>query len=112
VECLQILKALSDSKYGWQNHPAVRMWRGYDGLLCIYGLTICKEWINRGFQDTCADKIMNSPFAKGTWSSTPWLGNEQFHASHRSNLLRKDPIHYGQFGWTEPHDLEYVWPVK
>ena len=33
------------------------------------------------------------------------------HASHRSNLLRKDPEHYMQFGWTEPPDLPYVWPV-
>lgn len=23
VECLQILKALHDPSYGWQNHPAV-----------------------------------------------------------------------------------------
>ena len=33
------------------------------------------------------------------------------HASHRSNLLRKEPAHYTQFGWTEPPDLPYVWPV-
>lgn len=33
------------------------------------------------------------------------------HASHRSNLLRKEPEHYTQFGWTEPPDLAYVWPV-
>jgi hypothetical protein len=41
----------------------------------------------------------------------PWLGDEAFHASHRSNLLRKNPEWYGQFGWTEPDDLPYVWPV-
>lgn len=33
------------------------------------------------------------------------------HASHRSNLLRKEPEYYTQFGWTEPPDLPYVWPV-
>lgn len=33
VECLQILKALSDPAYGWQNHPAVKMWKGYTDRL-------------------------------------------------------------------------------
>jgi hypothetical protein len=41
----------------------------------------------------------------------PWWGDPAFHASHRSNLLRKDPVWYGQFGWAEPPDLPYVWPV-
>lgn len=40
-----------------------------------------------------------------------WFGSEEFHASHRSNLLRKDPDHYSQFEWTEGPDIEYVWPV-
>jgi hypothetical protein len=41
-----------------------------------------------------------------------WLGREDFHASHRSNLIRKDPIWYGQFGWTEPNNIEYIWPTS
>lgn len=41
-----------------------------------------------------------------------WLGDPAFHASHRSNLLRKDFLHYAQFGWTEPPNLEYVWPTS
>lgn len=28
VECIQIIKAINNPKYGWQNHPAVKMWRG------------------------------------------------------------------------------------
>lgn len=42
----------------------------------------------------------------------PWFGREDFHASHRSNLLRKHPDWYRQFGWYEPDDLPYVWPVR
>ena len=26
-------------------------------------------------------------------------------------LLRKDPDYYGRFGWSEPPDLPYFWPV-
>jgi hypothetical protein len=40
----------------------------------------------------------------------PWLGLEIYHASHRSNLLRKDPVWYGKFGWIESPDLPYYWP--
>jgi hypothetical protein len=45
VEAYQILCALSDSKYGWQNHPAIRMWRGYDAALIAYYSAVCREWI-------------------------------------------------------------------
>lgn len=41
----------------------------------------------------------------------PWLGDERVHASHRSNLLRKDPVWYGQFDWTDNPTDPYVWPV-
>lgn len=41
-----------------------------------------------------------------------WLGDEEFHRSHRSNLLRKNEQHYQQFWPDERNDLEYVWPVQ
>ena len=40
-----------------------------------------------------------------------WFGYEPFHASHRSNLLRKNSEYYGQFGWEEKDDLPYLWPI-
>lgn len=114
VECLQILKALSNPTYGWQNHPAVKMWRGFDWALSEYGCVVCREWIKRGFKDTCFEKInetWNLIKTPSSFTIPSFINNEQFHASHRSNLLRKDPVHYGQFGWTEPNNLPYVWPV-
>jgi len=42
----------------------------------------------------------------------PWLGDDDFHSSHRANLLRKDSEHYGEFGWQEDSSLPYVWPVR
>lgn len=108
VEVLQLLRALVDGG-PWSNHPAARMWRGYESVLVEYGVAVCAEWLGRGYVDTCLGKIVEllPPVAS---CSPPWLGDEAFHASHRSNLLRKDPVHYGRFGWTEPHDLPYVWP--
>lgn len=109
VEVKQILNALKpEYTGGWRNHPAVRMWRGNAGALARYGVTVCREWIRRGFKDS----LLGEFEAVADCSPGPsWLGSEDFHRSHRSNLLRKLPEHYSQFGWTEPDDLPYVWPV-
>ena len=107
VECLQILNALEGLSKGWVNHPATRMFRGYEPVLRVYMAACISEWIKRGFKNT-----MTSYLYDGSPLDYPsWFGDPAFHASHRSNLLRKDPTWYGQFGWTEPHDLPYVWPV-
>lgn len=111
VETLQILKALTIPNYGWRHHPAVKMWRGHEAHLTIYGLAMCAEWLRRGFADTCSDKIAEfMPSNLEAISPPSWLGSEPFHSSHRSNLLRKFPDHYRQFGWTDGPDLPYVWP--
>lgn len=112
VETLQILNALTNPSYGWQNHPAVKMWRGHNAHLVIYGLAICGEWKRRGFNDATGAKIADfMPDGIEGLAPPRWLGNAEFHASHRSNLLRKMPEHYSQFHWVEGPDLPYVWPV-
>lgn len=112
VEAKQIYLALTDATYGWQNHPAVRMWRGFEFALCHYGVEICREWRRRGFKDTLYEFFWPRDWAINSEYYPDWLGSSDFHASHRSNLLRKDPIWYGQFGWTEGPDLPYVWPTN
>lgn len=42
----------------------------------------------------------------------PWLGESEFHRSHQSNLIRKDPEFYGPRFPGVPDDLEYVWPSR
>jgi hypothetical protein len=113
VEVLQLLNALLTGG-GWRNHPAAKMWRGYEPSLAIYGIEMCHEWVRRGYRDTCLKKLRDTyfsfPFGYSP-SAPPWLGRDDFHSSHRSNLLRKDPAWYGQWGWTDPDNLSYVWPV-
>lgn len=94
------------------NHPAAKMWVGYEKALWCYAQTICTEWVKRGFSDTIHVKLGQMTLALASSVAYPmWLGNHEFHASHRSNLLRKDFEWYSQFGWTETSDLPYVWPV-
>ena len=111
VECLQIATALTNANYGWQNHPAVKIWRGHLSGLIHYGLVICDEWTARGYKDSCREKLL-SLAAPSLKDEPGWLGSEEVHRSHRSNLLRKDAEHYApHFEQGLPNDLPYVWPV-
>ncbi|MDQ3037035.1 MAG: MSMEG_6728 family protein [Myxococcota bacterium] len=93
VEALQILRALHFDDYGWQTHPAVCMWRGHEAALIAYGVAITEEWIRRGHDDTCLDRILEfgeAPSASAGDERPHWLGWPELHRSHRSALLRKD----------------------
>jgi hypothetical protein len=119
VETMQLINALERGGGAWFNHPACQMWKGHTtGLKMYHDLSII-VWKERGFKNTMkiyyhSESIFKSPgFIKSIKNHTPfWFGDPDFHASHRSNLLRKDPVHYGQFGWTEPDNLPYIWPVR
>jgi hypothetical protein len=110
VEVKQILKALSPGYTGgWKKHPAVLMWTNHAGALASYGVAVCQEWRARGYRDSLLpefEQVAEDGPLPG------WFGDDALHASHRSNLLRKLPGHYSQFGWAEPDDLPYVWPLK
>ena len=116
VEALQILNVLTGATVskGWRNHPAVLMWQGHEGALVRYTLAICAVWTGKGYKDTVAGKVqaLEALYLSDQEDTDPsWLGREDIHLSHRSNLSRKLPVHYGAL-WPEvPADLPYVWPV-
>ena len=110
VETLQILKAILDPNYGWQNHPAVKMWRDYPVALTVYGYRVCEAWESLGYADSCRDTLERLKIS-GPLIMPKWLGDRNFHASHRSNLLRKNPEYYSRMGWSEPMTLPYIWPA-
>ena len=114
VEALQILNTLTGRSTGWSNHPAVRMWAGHEEVLAHYALDICAEWVHRGYRDTCASKIKNM-FPRLTHASLVlppwWLDDDTVTESHRANLVRKKPEHYGPVWPDVDPNLPYVWPV-
>ena len=114
VEAKQILAILLDEtdRKGWRNHPAVKMWKGHTGSLARYGAEMCREWIRRGYKDSLLPyfeaRINNS-------CDPRWIGNKDFHAAHKSNLLRKNVDFYSK-RFKDIKDknpnLPYVWPVS
>lgn len=105
VEAFGIVKTLRNGGR-WSIHPAVRMWKGFESALLHYMDLCIEEWINRGYKNNMKRATILE------FDLPPWFGLEEFHASHRSNLLRKYPEWYCQFGWTEPDNLKYHWPVR
>ncbi len=47
--------------YGWTNHPATRMWRGFVPALVCYGLSRCDKWETRGRATPPGRRCSSSP---------------------------------------------------
>ena len=113
VEALQIYNVLVDNptlqgnKYkGWRRHPAVLMWEGYEEALLLYKNKMIEEWILRDYNNTM--ELVGLP---DSIKMPSWIGDNRVHASHRSNLLRKDLEYYSKYRWKEPRNMEYYWPI-
>jgi len=110
VETYQILNALDGKSKGWVNHPATKIWRGYEGALCVYGMTMCREWIERGYKDSLLPIFRDRFLTIEFFELPPIIGDARFHLSHKSNLIRKDPVFYRPiFGIEIPDNLPYYW---
>jgi hypothetical protein len=122
VEALQIYKSLTGQyeSGAWQNHPATRMWRGAEALLCLYAIKICNECDRRGFADNTGmldkfyDQMNRHLFYVPMW----WVNRAQRDRiiyTHRCNLLRKDYNYYKDiFPDVRPEDIfttSYAWPI-
>jgi hypothetical protein len=88
------------------------MWKGYSRALIDYIRAINDECNHRGIKEAVWTQLkvdfghyFDDPIIKPSW-----IGISAFHASHRSNLLRKDEKWYRAMGWTDPTDLPYYWP--
>jgi hypothetical protein len=117
VEAKQIVMVLAGESSGYQHHPAIDMWRGYERALCLYGAAACYQWrIIRKFN--C--EIYSWFSARETWFRAeghgtelpPWLQDPWLMRSHRSNLIRKDPVEYAPKFPNTPENMPYLWPVN
>jgi len=114
TEAIQILNAIHNPAYGWQNHPAVNMWRGYERALVGYTIHACGEWWVRGFTSHVKSylKVFDMVGGVTDYDMPWWMGWDSFHLSHKSNLIRKDPSYYGAHWPCVPDNLPYVWPTR
>lgn len=105
---------------GWINHPAVKLWKGYEYSLCTYGIYICDECEKRGIADNAGIKefffsrLLYHPYIIPHWRADPLL-RDKIIFTHRCNLVRKDPEFYGKKFKDVPDnydDVPYFWPTR
>ena len=109
VEAMQTYNQITKGKGGYPYHPVNKMWQDYPDALALYHNICIGEWVKRGYKNTMEYlPVMTKPVDNGI-EFPDWLGNEQLHASHRSNLLRKDYAFYSQYGRQEPTNMPYIW---
>jgi Pyrimidine dimer DNA glycosylase len=113
VEAMQALNGLLRAELcGWRHHPLLKMWTGYEFALLDYMECMIKEWVDRGYKNNINPDIYLDLIPNSATTKYPiWLGDEDFHKSHQSNLKRKLPEHYNMFG-DIPDNLPYIWPVR
>lgn len=107
LEGYQILKVLSnkDPHAGWRNHPAVKMWRGYEHLLLDYVMSMVKEADKRGIKtDKNVSNLMDLINTYGIdwgFDIPEWYENDvkmkRLTTTHKANLYKKDPQYYFEF---------------
>jgi hypothetical protein len=104
LEGRQIYKIIASNqlKGAWVNHPAVKMWRGFDNALFDYLRVIKDECLYRNIQ---TENNWNALTEMYEWNwhrgdgivMPPWWGDNKVHQSHRNNLYRKDSEYYAEF---------------
>jgi hypothetical protein len=83
------------------------MWRNNVPALKMYLNISIEEWVSRGFKNT-----MDFEDIDGEVEMPEWWGNQKFHDSHKSNLLKKDVDFYSQYRWNLDPTNPYVWMDK
>ena len=109
VETFQIINTIENNKKAWSNHPAVVMWRNHIPALKHYYNVSLAVWERRGYNNVKLKQMQIFDIVV----YPEWIGLEEFHLSHQSNLIRKKPEHYRPlFGEDVPDDLPYYWPTQ
>ncbi len=116
VECLQILLALNNPRYGWRKHPAVKMWKGNEQGLILYARYCCDRFQRTRQKDHKCAKLFKDleKVTQHMYPIYPEWYNDTFCFSHAANLVRKFPEHYQKYFPDIPkdNDIPYIWPVQ
>lgn len=137
INIIEKIKENPEQKIAWMNHPARFMWdKHLDALKCYYNLSVL-IWLSRGYNNSMKLMDLKLPqmsdrftqmsevrlslsdisggvemmsAAERFIAKPAFIGDECFHRSHQSNLIRKQPEFYGPLFPGVPDDLPYIWP--
>jgi hypothetical protein len=118
VETKQILQCLlGQGSQGWSNHPIVEAWRGFEEGLTVYGLYICGEWRDRGYEDSLfgyfqAQRLILRAGGRHMTVFPSWTKNPEVNTAYQRVLTWKEPEHYEEvFDRVQLTDPEFPWEL-
>lgn len=118
LEGRQIMTVLAGESpsNAWRNHPAVKMFKGYEHDLYFYLKAIRTEMEQRGYKwennwqvikDTYRRNFIDQPYERPFW-----MEDEEMHTrvmiTHRGRLWEKDPAYYAQYEGEGHIFMDYV----
>jgi len=106
IDAYNAIHALDGVSHTWRDHPTVLLWKDHRSALVLYYNRLIDEWEDRGYKNPM--QRLPAPLSVRLPS---WCGDPKFHASHRSALLRKDPLFYRRYNWKESSTLPLLWPI-
>lgn len=89
----------------WHKIPAARMWGGREGGLLAFHDFCIEEAMRRGLTTPLV------PFNRRAYVLPMWFGDEKYHGSLRSTLLREDPAFYRRYDWKDNPEDPCLWPI-
>ena len=101
----------TNEKIGYENHPAIKMWLGYNELLTHYINSFIKVYNVKANKDLklLPVTINNIDEVEKPW----WFGNKYFHDSHKARLLSKNLDYYSDYfnkdKYSKFNNGEYFW---
>lgn len=103
-QIMNVLAGESTTK-GWHNHPAVKMFTGYEKTLYQYLKAIRDEMQSRNYKWennwSVIQDLYDRHFADDPQAAPHWMvDNEEFArvlTTHRGRLWEKNPEHYAQY---------------
>ena len=125
VEAFQIVNTLRGFSQGWQDHPAVKMWKNHERSLHLYINAMIMEAKLRGIKTDTNENNIRALFDSfgHTWGEgmPDWYFDEnkimRVVTTHKANLFNKDPLYYSAFqiATTSPYNkpccdkCKYFW---
>jgi len=119
-EALVILRVCRIPTYGWQHHPAVRMWRGHEDALICYRVAICDRGTASGYADTVKEKLLEYSVDRSVSAQhelaasgrlPPWLGTLASTSPTSRPCCVRTPDWYRRSFPDVPDNLPCFWPV-
>jgi hypothetical protein len=110
---MQCLRNIYTGEVRWRD---ARMWASHPAALLLYVQRANREMVKRGYPAEGRVVRAHVALSREGYSLAPvppwWFGNQLFHMTQRSQLIKVNPAHYAQrLPFNTPLEMKVFWPT-